>query len=49
MNFELVEKEKGIIIFEVRSDSKIKESYGPYRLYKEKKYGDKLLTFLTKA
>ena len=41
-------KEKGIIIFEVRSDSKIKESYGPYKLYKERKYGITKLMYYKK-
>ena len=41
-------KEKGIIIFEVKSDSKIKDNYGPYRLYKERKYGISKLMYYKK-
>ncbi|MGN1405874.1 MAG: 16S rRNA (guanine(966)-N(2))-methyltransferase RsmD [Erysipelotrichaceae bacterium] len=41
-------KQKGIIIFEVRNDSKIKDSYLSYKLYKERKYGISKLMYYKK-
>lgn len=51
--FELIQKnnllnEKGIIVLEVKSDNKLKERFGAYLLYKERKYGISKLLYYRK-
>ena len=51
--FELIQKnnllnKKGIIVLEVKSDNKLKERFGAYLLYKERKYGISKLLYYRK-
>ena len=51
--FELIQKnnllnKKGIIVLEVKSDNKLKERFGAYILYKERKYGISKLLYYRK-
>lgn len=52
--FELIEKfkileDKGTIIVEIRKDVELKETYGSYKLFKERKYGITILRYYRKG